>query len=234
MTRDANRRSRTPPASAGKEKEVFALSKNELVFDRIGKDKALKALDEVAVRLGGEDDYRPVFDRAYEMGLEADWDGTIELPNPIEIDGCLTHGLIDTLSALDAESAVKLGYLDAGDLEVDLGGDSDPGMGIQPASTSQTLSYGWGSVNSGAHFDVRIFAGSTTSRTHNVTPARSIRRVGVRHGNSSTGGRTRYRRTSAGSLIWSRWRHGNGSSYIRWFSFDINVLASTAQTGRGW
>lgn len=214
------------------------------VLDEVGHTKVRRALAEVASKLDPAGDYRPLLDRAYELGFKPDWDGAVEFNAPVLIgdDPSEVHSIIDVEKALNEDEALALGHIDLETYQLGkrISGQAEPEEVEEEAEPEfstmiQQFNYGWGTAGA-TGFNVRAWG--YAPGMHNVSPFRSIRKHGVRGGmaHQSRAGRVYWRRQGAGvfPLNWSNWRFANGSSGVRWASFGFDVEAHRAEIGIGW
>lgn len=219
------------------------LKANSAVREDIGREKVDRALAEVAGKLNPEDDFRPLLDRAHEIGLHHDWDGTIELPEGLLIGGERIDAIVDLHAALNEDEAFSAGHIDQA--TYDLGkristqvdrAEPAEDTGAEFGVMSTTWNYGWGTATS-TGFNRGAWA--FDNRTHERRS--TIRRHGSRGGRvnppgSRWGGRVYYEWPGAGhnSRQWSNWRRESGSTGIRWADFGSNIATFYAQTGYTW
>lgn len=210
------------------------------ILDRVGHTKVRRALQEVASKLDPAEDYRPLFDRAYELGFRPAWDGTVELNLPLSIGGTEgeVYAIIDIDEALNEDEALALGHIDIATYQLgkEIGAQTErqaaeepAGPEVEPASTF--FNYGWGWNESSTGFRIAWATPGTYSGY-----SLGLRKHGVRNGSAPQGGRVYWQRAGAGPnpYYWSNWRITNGSSSIQWTSFGFDVVGYTAQVGNGW
>ena len=209
------------------------------ILEEVGHHKVRRALTEVASRLDPEESYRPLLDRAYELGFRAQWDGGVALNTPVQIGNAPgdVYEVIDVDQALTDDEALALGHIDldtyqGGRSSLEVGREADLAV-EQEADASATKmigsqvqadedvfwNYGWATL-SGAGFNKGVWAWTQgIYNTGNVT----MRRHGVR-GRPRTanwGGRCFYRPPNDTASYWSRWRmNPEGWPWITWAAFD--------------
>ncbi|MDZ5077855.1 hypothetical protein [Nesterenkonia sp. HG001] len=220
---------------------------NRAIIESSAREKILRALSEVAEKLDPQDDWRPLLDRAYELGYRPDWDGSVDFNTGVLVGGSPIHTIIDVEEALNEDDALALGHIDLATYELGkrISGEPTPGATTESdanlsqtslASTSSTSAiYGWTRSTSGSDFEQGAWQVAYTDTYYRT---RTIRRHGIRWGNAGggRGGRAYWEYTGAGhnSRQWSKWRLETGSSTTSWAAWSVEVAAYRAQIGVGW
>lgn len=216
---------------------MSAEQENSKVPEKVGRSKVLRALNDVSTKLNPEEDLRPLFDRAYELGYKPGPDGGIDLNTELMIGGQECHGLIDTKAAMDVDTAVALGYLDADEaIPARLNGATesagqveDEAGTVAPQNIAPgTNLYRWRGA-SGQNVYIRNMFG-----TH-YTADTFIKSLAVWTPPSMAGSliaRTYYRTLGInGSHHWSIWRRGVRGAWSYYY-FDSMVRGSISQVER--
>lgn len=143
-------------------------NRNLKIAENVGFEKSRKALQDVADRLKeGADDYQPLLDRAYEIGYQPSWDGTVNFalknsPVGVVLEGVPNESVIDVTQALSDQEAVRQGYLDSSavslpesveeyDIQDIIGGASDGSDSVTPNNAWVQTAPG-GGVTDGPHY----------------------------------------------------------------------------------
>ncbi|MBO0596603.1 hypothetical protein I2485_06900 [Nesterenkonia sp. E16_7] len=221
----------------GTSKDTGAATANGATLDRVGHNKVLRALTEVADKLTEGEGCRALVDRAYEVGYRPEWDGVIDLNTAVNIGGVPVHGLIDTQVALDEEAATALGYLDPETYELGRQVPEDGESQLQTAQLEEpafsTLSSSGDSRYQWRHNGQQLRAWGTMGTHYDY---RTIDMVGARwaptYGGVDTLGRTYWQPIGTRNRYWSVWRRGYTDHYIN-YRFDSSVYAHIAQLERG-
>lgn len=228
------------------------------VTESVGAEKCRRALQEVADDMEEAEDYRPLLDRAYEIGYRPSWDGTVDFCPKGQALGLVLGGMpqasiIDVDSAMSDEEAVRQGYLDEAALimpkdseeyeaeNVDLESDGS----IQPMSSAWVQYAPGGGLTEGLHYrwynfyHNHIYGWSVLGgRPHSASSVLRhiyIRRYNYRLNTSNIlnayelRARTRY--LSGGSSYYSNFRFGRFAGY-QVHSFNSGVVGRAAEMWR--
>ncbi|WP_300345518.1 hypothetical protein [Nesterenkonia sp.] len=235
-------------------------AKNLQVAEEKGHEKCRRALQEVADTLDAAEDYRPLLDRAYEIGYEPSWDGGVsfdfkDAPFGIVIGGMPVASLTDVENALSDEEAVKQGYLDEAALALpeleeyrvaDTEEGQDGAVQIQPTSASWHQTYPGGGLVEGMHYrwysnaNSHVYGfgvlGGRVVSSRPVFRHILIRRFNYRLSQNNiltayeTRARSRYTLANSGTE-YSRFRTSR-TSYYQWHSFSQSVVGRAAEMWR--
>lgn len=197
------------------------------LYEKLGQQKIEKALNEVASGLtAATEDLRPLLDRAYEIGFEADESGLVTLDSGLVLgDGTPIGDIIDVGSGGPALEGEPVGLLDD-EAESDES-ELTPGFGMQAASSSYSQ-YRWirFTNSGGGRVTVRSFDGArrATHRPGTYT----IRQLMLYRIPSGLKARTYYQNPVGLRHYWSTFRPG-ATTATRTYTFSRNVYGSIAQ-----
>lgn len=223
-------------------------AQNRKLVERIGEGKARNALQEVADTLDLSGSFRPLLDRAYEMGFKPARDGSVDFclgyDDPalsLDIGGDKVATLTDTSLALDVEEAKAQGYVDDAELL------ADGGIGVASNRWSYTqniegpfgIHYRWRAPDNEILIGWDVLGQQQPGGAW-VTRSVQCATYGGPYGiQNEARHRTNYRfrdsnGNSTGNRVWSLWRYRTNDSY-RWSThfFDVLVNAGIAHMQRG-